>query len=186
MRAALQHMPQIKIAAIALALASILSACSGTVGPPNTNPRHDDLRRDRESTSVLTGEQGGGINLFSNLGGDRDRSGGSGIGVNSFLWRATLDTLSFMPLASADPFGGVIITDWYESAESSGERLKVNIVILGRRLQADALRTSVFRQVRDEQTGQWRDAAVSPETARKLENAILARARELRTAQRVD
>ncbi len=53
----------------------------------------------------------GGLSLF---GGDEDQpqTGGSQIGVNSYLWRATLDTISFMPLASADPFGGVIITDW--------------------------------------------------------------------------
>src|SRR6201998_852295 len=64
------------------------------------------------------------------------------VGVNSYLWHATLDTLSFMPLASADPFGGVIITDWYSPSTTQDERFKVNIFILGRELRADGVRAS--------------------------------------------
>ncbi|MDH3231122.1 MAG: DUF3576 domain-containing protein [Alphaproteobacteria bacterium] len=106
-------------------------------------------------------------------------SGGGGIAVNGYLWRASLDTMSFMPLSSADPFGGVIVTDWYVPPESQNERFKVQIYILDRQLRADGLRVSVFRQVRDAY-GDWSAAPVKPETAPQLENAILTRARQLR------
>jgi hypothetical protein len=117
------------------------------------------------------------------LGGDRGGGGGNGgppgVGVNSYLWRATLDTVSFMPMASADPFGGVIITDWYSPAEATGERFKVNIFILGRELRADGVRCTVFRQKRDA-SGQWADAPVDQATGINIENAILTRARQMR------
>ena len=102
------------------------------------------------------------------------------LGVNSYLWHATLDTLAFMPLASADPFGGVVITDWYVAPNAPDERLKVTIYILDRALRADGLKVVVFRQTRS--AGVWNDAQPSPDTAHKLEDAILTRARELRLA----
>jgi ABC-type oligopeptide transport system substrate-binding subunit len=100
------------------------------------------------------------------------------LGVNSYLWRATLDTLNFMPLASADPVGGVVISDWYAAPDKPDEHMKVTVYILDRRLRADAVKVSVFRQTRGA-TG-WADAQINPDTGIKLENAILARARELR------
>jgi hypothetical protein len=102
------------------------------------------------------------------------------LGVNSYLWHATLDTLAFMPLSSADPFGGVVITDWYVAPNAPDERLKVTIYILDRALRADGLKVVVFRQTRS--AGNWSDAQPSPDTAHKLEDAILTRARELRLA----
>ena len=108
--------------------------------------------------------------------------GGAGIGVNSYLWRASLDTVSFMPLASADPFGGVIITDWYSPPQSTNERFKINVYILGRDLRADGVRAAVFRQLRDAQNGSWVDAAIEQQTPTDIENAILTRARQLRIA----
>jgi len=105
--------------------------------------------------------------------------GGSGIGVNSFLWHASLDTVSFMPLASADPFGGTIITDWYSPPDTPNERFKINIFILGRDLRADGVRARVFRQNKDA-SGQWADASVDQTTGTSIENAILARARQIR------
>jgi hypothetical protein len=114
--------------------------------------------------------------------GDAEASGAAGIGVNSFLWRASLDTVSFMPLVSADPFGGVIITDWYSPPQSPNERFKVNVYILGRALRADGIRASVFRQQLNEGAG-WIDAPVAANTATDLENAILTRARQMRIAQ---
>jgi uncharacterized protein DUF3576 len=102
------------------------------------------------------------------------------LGVNSFIWRATLDTLNFMPLVSADPVGGVVISDWYSAPEKPDEHMKVTVYILDRRLRADAVKVSVFRQVRG--TTGWQDAQINPDTGIKLENAILARARELRLA----
>ena len=105
------------------------------------------------------------------------------LGVNSYLWHAALDTLSFMPLASADPFGGVIITDWYTPAESPGERMKVQITILDRELRADGVRVSVFKQQTAPRNGGWVDAQVDSRTNIDIENAILTRARQLRIAQ---
>lgn len=104
------------------------------------------------------------------------------LGVNSYLWHATLDTLSFMPLQSEDPFGGVIITDWYTSPQTPTERVKVTVYILDRRLRADGLKIAVFRQTKTDSG--WADAQVNPETANKLTDAILTRARELRLASR--
>ena len=107
-------------------------------------------------------------------------SGKVTLGVNSYLWHASLDTLAFMPLSSADPFGGVIITDWYSAPDDSNERLKVTVYILDRRLRADGLKIAVFRQTRS--GAAWADSAVNPDTAIRLEDAILTRARELRLA----
>ena len=115
------------------------------------------------------------------LGGEGPSQEGGGIGVNSFLWRASLDTISFMPLASADPFGGVIITDWYTPPEVRDERFKVTVYILGRDLRADGVRAAVFRQ-RQDGDGGWIDARVEQRTAVDLEDAILTRARQLRIA----
>ena len=102
------------------------------------------------------------------------------LGVNSYLWHASLDTLSFLPLVSADPFGGVIISEWYVAPNSPDERLKVTIYIMDRALRADALKVVVFRQTRNGTV--WQDATPSPDTAHKLEDSILTRARELRLA----
>jgi hypothetical protein len=111
-------------------------------------------------------------------------AGGGGsrltLGVNSFLWHATLDTLAFLPLQSADPFGGVVITDWYVAPNAPDERLKVTIYIMDRALRADGLKVVVFRQTRNGSA--WTDAQPSPDIAHKLEDAILTRARELRLA----
>lgn len=102
----------------------------------------------------------------------------AGIGVNAYLWRASLDTIAFMPLASADPWGGTIITDWYANPEKPDERFKITVYILDSRLRADALNVTVNKQVL--QNGQWVDADVSQQTQIDIENAILSRARELR------
>ncbi len=107
-----------------------------------------------------------------------DDSAQAGIGVNSFLWRASLDTLNFMPLASADPFGGVIITDWYSDPAAPNERFKATVYILDTRLRADALNVSIFRQT--QVNGAWVDAGVNADTEIQIENAILTRARQLR------
>jgi len=100
------------------------------------------------------------------------------LGVNAFLWRATLDTLSFLPLASADPYGGVVITDWYANPAKPDERLKATVYILDTRLRADGISAAVFRETLV--NGAWTPASVSPDTNVALENAILAKARQLR------
>ena len=169
------------LALLALFLgAGLLSACSGAdtedVYPRKTGRSGVDPYPTKERETVFGP---GGYNILEGLN-PKDTGGGSGIGVNGFLWRASLDTVSFMPLASADPFGGVIITDWYSPPETPKERFKMTVYILDRRLRADGLKVAVFRQLRDNQ--EWRDATTVKGTATKLENAILQRARELRLA----
>lgn len=100
------------------------------------------------------------------------------IGVNSYLWRATLETLSFMPLLQADSAGGVIVTDWYANPDSPNERVKVSVAILDQDLRADALRVAASRQVL--QGGTWVDAPVQAATVQRLEDIILTKARDLR------
>ena len=100
------------------------------------------------------------------------------IGVNSYLWRAALETLSFAPMAQVDSAGGVIVTDWYADPKSPGERVKVTATILDADLRADALRVAASRQVM--QNGQWVEAPVAAATVQKLEEIILTKARDLR------
>ncbi len=150
-----------------------LTACEGI----ETERADAEDFRDKDDASI--GKLFGDIDL---LGGGSDEQTNSGIGVNGFLWRASLDTLSFLPLSSADPFGGVIITDWYAPPESPEERFKVTVFILGRELRSDGVRVSVFRQKRDSGAG-WLDANTGKNTSTSLENAILTRARELRISQ---
>ena len=168
------------IAATALLGAALLAGCGGT---ETAFPRSADQRGGAtyEARETVFGD--GGLTLLGDGSVFEGESGGAGggIGVNSFLWRASLDTISFMPLASADPFGGVIITDWHSPPEASNERFKVNVYILGRDLRADGIRAAVFKQL-DNGSGQWVDAKVDEQTAVDLENAILTRARQLRVA----
>lgn len=134
---------------------------------------------------TATGVPGATAAKSTSFFGGRTKAGRStgeaGIGVNAFLWRATLDTLSFMPLADSDPFGGTYATEWHSVAEKPDERFKVQVYILDTRLRADGLAVQVFRQVRD--GSGWIDASVDPDTAIQIENSILTRARQLRIAQ---
>jgi Domain of unknown function (DUF3576) len=100
------------------------------------------------------------------------------IGVNAYLWRAALDTVSFMPLVQADANGGVIVTDWYANPTNPGERMKLTVSILDQDLRADALRVAASRQV--SQGGGWVDSPVQAATVQKLEEVILTKARDLR------
>ena len=118
-------------------------------------------------------------------GGDRPRadlaaSKVTTIGVNAYLWRAALDTVSFAPIAQTDSNGGVIVTDWHVNPNLTTERVKITVAILDQDLRADALRVSVQRQVN--QGGQWVDAPVEAATVQKLEDIILTKARDLRRA----
>lgn len=154
-----------------------LSACSSNIESEATYPKTQKDQR-RERLGSLTGDGG----LFQ-LGGSNDASdegANVGINVNSYLWRASLDTISFMPLVSADPFGGVLITDWYENPSVPGERFKITVTMMSRTLSSDSVKVSVFKQNLKQNV--WRDATVSGTTARDLENKILTRARQLRVA----
>jgi len=167
----------------ALLAIGLTGACSSseTVYPDSRNRIKSGGGTNYSDTSqTVFGE--GGMNLMDAFSDDQEGGGGGGgIGVNSYLWRASLDTVSFMPLASADPFGGVIITDWYAPPETLAERFKVTVYILGRDLRADGIRAAVFKQKQDS-LGNWIDATVSQETAVDLEDTILSRARQLRIA----
>lgn len=166
----------LSFASLALAGLLVVSAC-GMDGDTTSFPKTEEDRR-KERLGKIGGNEG----LIS-FGGDEKKEDGSNnpLGVNSFLWRATLDTLGFMPIASADPFGGVIITDWYEDPAARGERFKINAVILDRALRADSIRVTLFKQ--KSIPGGWQDITVPEATSRKLEDAILTRARQLRIAQ---
>jgi hypothetical protein len=140
--------------ALALVSAATLSACE-TAGWPFNDGRADRLAPTAAS-QVTT------------------------IGVNAYLWRAALDTLSFAPMADVDAAGGVIVTDWYANPTQPNERVKVSVLILDQDLRADALRVTASRQTM--QNGQWIEAPVSAATVQRLEEIILTRARDLRRA----
>jgi hypothetical protein len=150
--AAAAGFPLMRASARGLALGALamgLAGCSGLLGGGNERPRAD------VAASQVTY-----------------------IGVNSYLWRASLETLSFMPLTQADSAGGVIVTDWYANPANPNERVKVSVSILDQDLRADALRVAASRQVL--QGGTWVEAEVQAATVQKLEDIILTKARDLR------
>lgn len=176
---------RIKSTIVLAIAAALLAGCGGNAKPSPTDPGYIGQQGPESSGSMPGGSILGDSSLVFGTGkprpGDNGTAGGSGggsLGVNAYLWRGALDTLSFMPLASADPFGGVIITDWYTPPTSSDERFKATAYILGRELRSDGVRVSIFRQVL--QDGHWVDASVSPVTVGEIENKVLSRARELR------
>jgi Domain of unknown function (DUF3576) len=167
--------------AVTLLTALALAGCS-SAKPSPTDPGYIGQQGPTSSGSMPGGSVLGDSSLVfgtaKNKPGDNGAAGGGALGVNAYLWRGALDTLSFMPLASADPFGGVIITDWYTPVSTSGERFKATAYIMGRELRSDGVRVTIFRQVL--QGGQWVDSGVSPVTIGEIENKVLSRARELR------
>ncbi|MBK1663238.1 hypothetical protein CKO38_05840 [Rhodospirillum rubrum] len=166
---------------LAVAFTLGLTACEGSqaVFPEQDKATNQRVYRDPSKPDETPGLFGpSGLNILGGKGGSAE-PGASGVGVNSFLWRASLDTMGFMPLTSADPFGGVIITDWYAPPESPDERFKANVYILSKGLRADGVKVSVFKQRRGT-GGTWSDAPVATEVATDMENAILTRARQLR------
>ena len=165
--------------AIILIVAFGLTACGSAKVRGVAEDEYQDYRTKGGEQGKLFGEQGLVFGIGKGAGTNAQSQEGGALGVNAYLWRGTLDTLAFMPLASADPFGGVIITDWYQPPVGNGERFKATAYILGRQLRADAIRVSIFRQVA--QGSQWVDAPVSPTTTSEIENKVLARARELRS-----
>ena len=153
------------IGVIALAGCESFEASDSSAAEDGFGPGYSDKRK------TVFGD--GGLTLF----GDEEPSNDGG--VNVFLWRASLDTVSFMPVISADVFGGVILTDWLSYAEAPNERFKLNVYILGRELRADGLRVTAFRQILT-RNGQWMDTDVPAETQTKIEDSILTQARQMR------
>lgn len=160
----------------------VLAACAGAeikhtyprdniYGKPVTAKQAE--RAEKNSLSAALG--------FLDDSEDQNTKNSTGISVNRYLWNASLDTLSFLPLQSTDPFGGVIITDWGTTKGKPNERVKVTARIISPDLRASALTVNVHRQIKDE-TGNWETASISEETVRQLEDSILQRARQLRIA----
>jgi len=172
-----RFLPAALIAALAVA------ACSSDTAKSNaSSPNFEGLGGGSPGgpSPAHAGSADGGL-IFGIGKGSKDQgpdAGGTGIGVNAFLWRGALDTIAFMPLTSADPFGGVIITDWYTPPGTVGERFKATVYILSRDLRSDGIRVNIYRQVL--QNGQWVDATVADATVGDIENKVLARARHLR------
>jgi Domain of unknown function (DUF3576) len=167
-----------------------LGACGGNPdavkeSEGRNNTRSQSQRAMNQGLGGKNQEEGslfGPGGLFGSKADRKEDNNGSGVAVNAYLWRASLDTINFIPLVSADPFGGVIITDWYTPAETPNERMKVQVTILDRELRADGVRVSVFKQQTSPKGGTWVDAQVDPRTNIDIENAILTRARQLRIA----
>ena len=158
-----------------------VTACSGNIekearyptGAQRDGMNSNDIYSDKPS---IFGN--GGLNVF---GSDKKSSSGDGITVNSYLWRASLDTVSFMPLANVDPFGGVILTDWYSDPQTPNERYKLNVFVSGSQLRSDAIRVSAFQQRRT--GGTWTDSPVDPIISTKIEDSILTRARQIKVSE---
>ncbi|MEM9146237.1 MAG: DUF3576 domain-containing protein [Pseudomonadota bacterium] len=176
----------LRLGALAIALVA-LTACSGNYAADDdfqTPSPNVGQNAAGDVDDTLFGE--GGIALGrvldgSILDGDEGSGPGGSLPVNRYLWQASLDTLSFLPLASTDPFTGVIATEWATTPENPDQRFKVTAYVLNHELRASALRVAVFREDRVDQ-GVWVPRAVSPDTARRLEDAILTRARQVRIA----
>ena len=158
------------------AVAGVLVACAGAELEVPTGYNVEQKEKIHQHYGTVHGDPGGFV-----FGGDDEEDTGTVSGrVNAYLWRASLETMDFMPLAQTDSVGGVIITEWYAPPETEGERFKVTVYILDTELRADGVRVAVFRQKGNQ--GRWIDTAVDPKTESGLEDSILARARELRLA----
>ena len=150
------------------------------VRAPPPEDRQQKRERERREKYDETAEDGTFLgDMFKGLTGlgDKNKTEGGGIGVNAYIWRASLDTLSFMPLLSADPFGGVIITDWYSNSETSKEKFKIVAYILGTQLRVAAIKVSVFKKIKKE-NGNWVDTKNNQILQNKIEDAILTKARK--------
>ena len=157
----------------------VLSICVlGLVGCEDARRQadDDDLLNKTERRDKKIGNMFGESLLKFN---DKDKNSGGGIGVNQYLWRASLDTLSFMSLRSVDPFGGVIITEWYSSPENPNERIKIDVMIMDRQLRSDGIKVAMHKQ-HLERNNNWVDVEVNPQSISDMEDAILTRARQIK------
>ncbi len=163
----------------------VLSACGdgNWAAKPDEGPRPGPKREYDPDAPSLFGPDGLSIGSLRDgaISGGSTAGAEGGVPVNRYLWQATLETLAFLPLASTDPFTGVIATDWGSTVEAPGERFKVTAFMTSPVLAANSLRVAVYREVRNED-GVWLPAAVDPNTAKQIEDAILTRARQIRIA----
>lgn len=200
---AFDRIPNLTRAACIVLLGVALTACSSLLVEEDYPDTSDAATEDSGSVFDLFDLRGlfGGQNGDQDNGRDKDaaaqtsaatspapgpQSGAAtptpqGLGVNADLWRAALDTISFLPLAEADPIGGTIITDWYNDPGQADERVKMTVIISGLDLRADALRIALFREKRTQ--GRWTTVATSSRAARQLENIVLTKARDYSIAR---
>ncbi|MDA8729966.1 DUF3576 domain-containing protein [Alphaproteobacteria bacterium] len=157
------------IAIVSLFLLSLaVSACSSL--------EFERSEQEKGPVSFFTGKEGG-ISL-ANIGSKTEAS--KGLPVNALLWRAALDIASFVPLDDVDTFGGTIVTEWYQLGATPDRRLKLAFFIVGRELRSDAI--TVHAYVENRLDTEWVNAGRDKALGRKLENLVLARSRELRSA----
>ncbi len=162
---------------LGLLFGALLAGCAGQIKPAEVNPT--DMPK---GPGLFSGQSGNILEAFKSKDGEGGAGTSSALGVNTYLWRASLESLNFMPITTADSAGGVIATDWYTAgANNPDERLRANVLILGKKLQASALQVKLFKQKKEK--GAWVDAPVSDETTRALEDTILTKARALRVRE---
>jgi len=158
-----------RILSLSLGTTLLLSSCAGLKTTPVEQPE--------EPVSVITGKPGG---LKLSDFGTKETSSGDSLPVNALLWRAALDIASFVPLDDVDTFGGSIVTEWHQPKETPNQRLKLTMFVVGRELRSDAITVRAYIQNR--LGTEWVDAGRDEALGRKLEDLVLARARELRAA----
>ena len=153
---------------------------SGTVFDPAINKEKalSDAENRLRTGGGLLGKKAG-INFGKNEGNNAVSS--IGMPINPYLWKGTLETISFMPLSSADPFGGIIITDWYSDGQTINERCKINIFIKGLELKTSNLKVNTFCQ--SFENNRWIDLPTSASQSAQLENAILNKAKRIKLAK---
>jgi len=177
---------RIAVLGVAVTAIAALAACSGGNRLDDSDRLNQGSAQRNQMSSLgafqQPKEEGGLFGPGGLFGSRTPQNAGPNVAVNAYLWRAALDTLRFLPLSNADPFGGTILYDWYTPAESPTERIKVTVLILDRDLRADGIRVGVQRQQQAGARG-WVDVPTDPRTAQDLENAILTTARQLRIAQ---
>lgn len=179
-------MPPVAIRPAAVLICALaLAGCSALGGGEKEFPSGEaraTVQKRQANGSILDIFGGGGSDSGVLFGSNRGGEGLAG-SVNRHLWMASLETLAFLPIASTDPFTGVIATDWGSTAEKPGERFKVTAYVTDVALDPRALRVAVFREVLDDK-GAWIAAPVAEDTPRKIEDSILVRARQLRLEER--
>lgn len=161
------------VALMLVLLPLLLTACTNVT-------RSTDRPDPNDPGSIFTGRSERGIAIADLFDPGVSGGGGGGLPVNAILWRAALDTVSVIPIDDIDTFGGTILTEWYPHPDQTNQRIKVAAFVIDRELRSDAIRVNVYLQ--SQQGGDWVDAGQDPELARRLEDLILTRAREIRAA----
>ncbi len=166
----------LKKALLTFTTLAMLSACSSMPQPDDEQSFPKTWKdRQRDEMGKLSGDEG----IVLAGGSGKKNAATDGIVVNAYIWRAAIDYVHVLPVVSADPFGGTIITDWYRLDEKSNERFKVNVFIIGSELRSDALKVSAFTQTQVK-SGQWSEPKNNPELANQIENTILLKARAIK------